>query len=251
MIPDKKLLVLSSSYPRWLGDHEPGFIHELSKRLTDQFQVRVLCPHTAGTAVHENFEGVQVIRYRYAPDSLETLVNDGGIINNLKQQPLKWLLVPPFLFGLLWRTWREINRWRPDLIHAHWLLPQGLVVALLSLLNRQTPPFLATSHGADLFALRAWPLKFLKSIAVQKAAALTAVSHAMTTELAALGAPLDKINVLPMGVDINQRFTPSSNQPRSYDEILFVGRLVEKKGLRYLLAAMPEIIANHPSVSLT
>jgi glycosyltransferase involved in cell wall biosynthesis len=251
IVSRKKLLILSSTYPRWLGDPEPGFVHELAKRLTTQFDIRVLCPHARGAATQETLEGVEVTRYRYAPSRLETLVNDGGIVTNLKRAPWKWLLVPFFLLGLFWRAWREMHRWRPDVIHAHWLLPQGLVVALLDLLDRRAPPFLVTSHGADLFALRAHPLTALKRFVARRAAALTVVSQAMTDELARIGISLDKVSVQPMGVDFTQRFTPASDLPRSRDEILFVGRLVEKKGLRYLLAALPEIIARHPSAFLT
>lgn len=247
----QKLLILASTYPRWLGDPEPGFVHELAKRLTTWFDVRVLCPHARGAATGETLEGVEVVRYRYAPSRFETLVNDGGIVTNLKRRPWKWLLVPFFLLGLFWRTWREIHRWRPDVIHAHWLLPQGLVVALLGLLDHRTPPFLVTSHGADLFALRARSLTALKRFVAQRATALTVVSRAMKDELARIGIPMQKVSVQPMGVDLTQRFTPAPDLPRSRDEILFVGRLVEKKGLRYLLAALPEIIARHPSAFLT
>lgn len=247
----KKLLVLASTYPRWEGDPEPGFVHELAKRLTTPFEVRVLCPHARNAAAQEMLEGVEVVRYRYAPVRFETLVNDGGIVNNLRHQPWKWLLVPLFLLGSFWHTWHEIRRWRPDVIHAHWLLPQGLIVALLGLLDRHTPPFLVTSHGADLFALRAWPLTALKHFVARRAEALTVVSEVMKNELARIGVSPRKVSVRPMGVDLVHRFTPTPDFPRSRDEILFVGRLVEKKGLRYLLAAMPEIIAHHPSAFLT
>ena len=87
----KKLLVLASTYPRWEGDPEPGFVHELAKRLTTPFKVRVLCPHAWNAAAQEMLEGVEVVRYRYAPVRFETLVNDGGIVNNLRHQPWKWL----------------------------------------------------------------------------------------------------------------------------------------------------------------
>src|SRR5690606_6282774 len=88
------LLVLTSTYPRWAGDPEPGFVHELAKRLTDRFRVIVLGPHAPGAKTAEVLDGVEVIRYRYAPERMETLVNDGGIITNLRRSRWKYLLVP-------------------------------------------------------------------------------------------------------------------------------------------------------------
>ena len=181
--PEKRprLLVLTSTYPRWKNETEPGFVHELSRRLTDQFDIRVVGPHAPGALRRETMDDVEIRRFRYAPVRLQTLVNDGGIVTNLKRRPWKWLLVPSFILGLFWSTWREIRRWRPDVVHAHWLIPQGLVMALLSVLSSRTPPYVVTSHGADLFALRAWPLPALKRFVARRAAALTVVSKAMVT----------------------------------------------------------------------
>jgi len=246
-----RLLVLTSTYPRWPDDHEPGFVHELCRRLTDVFDVTVLCPHAAGAATEEVMEGVRIRRYRYAPASLETLVNRGGIITNLRRRPWKWLLIPGFLFAQTWTTWRLIRGWRPDIIHAHWLVPQGLLIAVLSRMERRTPPFLVTAHGADLFALRGWGMAALKRFVIRRATAVTVVSSAMRTELAAIGADVVKAEIQPMGVDLSERFTPDPSLVRSQDEILFVGRLVEKKGLRYLIEAMPSILADQPNAYLT
>lgn len=196
-------------------------------------------------------DGVAIRRFRYAPESMQTLVNDGGIVTNLKRAPWKWLLVPGFFFGLMWTTWCQIRNWRPDVIHAHWLIPQGLVMALLSMLSSRTPPYVVTSHGADLYALRSWPLPALKRFVARRAAALTVVSNAMLDELESLGVSRDKISVKPMGVDLQTRFTPDQTVIRSNNELLFVGRLVEKKGVRYLLDALPRIIEAYPDVYLT
>jgi glycosyltransferase involved in cell wall biosynthesis len=252
--PDSKrptLLVLASTYPRWSGDHEPGFVHELAKRLTDQFHVIAIVPSAPGALEREILDGVEVIRYRYAPQRFETLVNDGGIVTNLRRHRWKVLLVPTFVLAQAWRTWRLVRIHQIDLLHAHWLLPQGLVAALLGKLLRRFPPYLVTSHGADLFALRGRGSNKLKRFVVRKAAAVTVVSEAMRDELTRIGADVDKVAVQSMGVDLRHEFAPDPTVKRSRDEILFVGRLVEKKGLRHLIDAMPAILLAHPSAYLT
>ena len=247
--PDMKnkptLLVLASTYPRWAEDHEPGFVHELAKRLVACFHVIVLCPHTLGAASAEVMDGVEVVRYRYAPQALETLVNDGGIVTNLKLHRWKLLLVPSFVLMQAWQAWRLCSKRQIDVVHAHWLIPQGLIAALLG------KPFLVTSHGADLHALRSKPLQMLKRWVLQKARAATVVSSAMRDIAVQLGANLDKISVVPMGVDMTDRFVPTEVAHRSRSELLFVGRLVEKKGLRYLLEALPMVLRERPDVTLT
>ena len=245
------LLVIASTYPRWKGDHEPGFVHELAKRLTDEFQVVALVPHAPGAVAREMLDGVEIIRYRYAPARFETLVNDGGIVTNLRGHPWKLLLVPGFVLAQAWCAWRVLRTRRVAVIHAHWLLPQGLIVATLRWLSRRCPPCLVTSHGADLFALRGRWLNALKRLVIRHATAATVVSHAMLDELARIGADVGKISVQPMGVDLVHRFTPDQAVERSTHEILFVGRLVEKKGLRHLLDAIPAVLAAVPHAKLS
>jgi len=246
------VLVLASTYPRWLGDPEPGFVHELAKRMVSDFNVAVLCPHAPGASGSQLMDGVRVVRYRYAPQRLETLVNDGGIVTNLRRQPWKWLLVPGFVLSLFWHTLKLTRQNKVSVIHAHWLIPQGLIVALARMiLPKSVPQYVVTSHGADLFALRGFGVRLLKKFVVRKAHSVTVVSESMRDELMRVCAVTSEVLVRPMGVDLKHSFSPVPSAPRSQHEILFVGRLVEKKGLRDLIDALPTVLEQYPRARLT
>jgi glycosyltransferase involved in cell wall biosynthesis len=245
-----RLLVVTSTYPRWAGDSEPGFVHGLVRGLLPFFEIVVLCPNAPGAVPSEVMDGAHVVRYRYAPARLETLVNDGGILGNLRRSRWKWLLVPGFLASQ-WVMLRRLRRsWKPDAIHAHWILPQGLVAALGLSFARVRVPLVVTSHGTDLNSLRARPLLALKRFTARRAAAITVVSEGMRKELRRLGVGEEKSSVLPMGVDLASLFTPDDDVARASDDLLFVGRLVETKGLRHLVAAMPAVLAVRPNARL-
>lgn len=248
----QRLLVLASTYPRWADDPEPGFVHELSKRLADRFEVTVVCPHAPGAMSRETLDGVEVIRYRYAPAALETLVNDGGVVTNLRRARWKIMLVPGFVLAQMWWAWRLVRAREFGVIHAHWILPQGLIAAVAVKAKRgRRTPFVVTSHGADLFALRGRVSRWLKRYVVQRAAVNTVVSDGMRGPILALDADPETLRVEPMGVDLTRRFTPDPTVERSPDEVLFVSRLVEKKGLRHLIDAMPLVIEARPDAFLT
>jgi glycosyltransferase involved in cell wall biosynthesis len=242
------ILVLASTYPRWANDPEPGFVHELCRRMVEHFHVIALVPDAAGADPSGEMDGVEVIRYRYAPRSLQTLVNHGGIATNLKMSRWKWLLVPSFI-AASWLVARKLVRERHvAVIHAHWLIPQGLVARALGKKGRV--PYVVTSHGGDLYGFRAKLLTRIKRAVTADAVAVTVVSAAMKEEVQRIHLPVKEIHVLPMGVDMHQRFTLDPSVERAENVILFVGRLVPKKGVSHLLAAMKIISSKRQDVLL-
>lgn len=64
----------------------------------------------------------------------------------------------------------------------------------------------------------------------------------------ASGFPADKMQVLYTGLDLAE--LQPRNEPRNRDLVLFLGRLVEKKGGPYLLEAVAKVAEKHPQVEL-
>ena len=124
------LVITTSTFPRWEADSEPRFVYDLSRRLTAWFNVIVLAPHAAGAKTTELWHGMQIYRYRYAPTAWETLAYNGGITANLKQKPWKMLLLPLFFAGQCWALHKLLKTYPVAVVHAHWLIPQGLMAAL-------------------------------------------------------------------------------------------------------------------------
>jgi colanic acid/amylovoran biosynthesis glycosyltransferase len=75
-----------------------------------------------------------------------------------------------------------------------------------------------------------------------------AVSQFIAGKVAQMGLPQEKIRVQYIGVDLN-RFQPALNLQKTR-QVLFVGRLVEKKGCSYLIQAMAEVQKLLPDVEL-
>ncbi|OGS99133.1 MAG: hypothetical protein A3F73_03675 [Gallionellales bacterium RIFCSPLOWO2_12_FULL_59_22] len=247
----KKLLVLTSTFPRWPGDHEPPFVFELCRRLGEDFEVWVLAPHAPDTKTHETMSGVTVVRFCYFFEWGETLAYRGGILANLRGNRLRYLLVPLFLVCQLLAVLRLLAREKFDIVHAHWLIPQGLVAVAARLISGRVPALLCTAHGSDLLGLRGALFSALKRLVMHRSDAVTVVSLAMKERAASLDIKPDKITVIPMGVDTANDFVPGGQASRRNHELLFVGRLVSSKAVDILIGAMPAILAEYPEATLT
>jgi len=248
----RSILVLTSTYPRWQGDTEPAFVHFLCRQLTEKYRVIVLAPHYPGSLREETVDSVQVYRFRYFFPFAEHLAYDGGIIENLKGNVLKWLLVPFFIASQSFHMIILAKKYQVSLIHAHWIIPQGLLAVIcrrLRLVSKNIR-ILCTSHGGDLFSLQGGMLEFLKRYTFRHCDHATVVSTAMSDRLVSMGCSTGNITVQSMGVDLAMEFVPDENAVKSRD-IVYVGRLVEKKGVKTLIGSINLLKDKHPELTVT
>src|SRR5688500_17153437 len=142
-----KVLFLTSSYPRSAEDTASVFLRYLAEHLADRgLELHVLAP--ADTSSGTTVEGkITVHRFRYFPSRLQALAYGSGIISNLQRSPWLWLQVPFFVLAMAYSLLRMIGREQIHLVHAHWILPLGLIGVVARYLCYV--PLITTVDGAD------------------------------------------------------------------------------------------------------
>lgn len=242
-----KVLVLTHNYPRFRGDFSGTFIEALSEAVQAQgHQVTVLTPYDSRFARRSDDHQVNLQTYRYAwPDRLHVLGYMRSTRGDRALRLSSVLLAPLlFLFGAL-AVLRTARRERPDVIHAHWALPNGFLGALTARLLRI--PLVVSLPGSDVFVSGLNPL-FLRMarFAFNQAAAITTNSDDLRQAAVGLGAAAEKMRLIIYGVD-PEAIAPDHSQRAALrarlglgDDtplILAVGRLVPKKGFDVLVKA--------------
>ena len=232
-----KVLQLTSSFPRRAGDVSGIFILDIAATLAAQgVDVTVLAPHDAGAAVREELSGVRVERFRYAPERLEVLTHRGGILAALRY-PSRMLLVPPFLLAYLRAAVAATRRLRPDVVHAHWWFPGGVMGAVASLLTRT--PLVITLHGSDVHIAERPGLRKLARLTLRRAKVIGVVSEALRREVIdLLNVDPGKVVVLRMPVQMPAPVDVAAPADPPPLRLVCVGRLAREKGFGVLLDAL-------------
>ena len=195
-----KIAVLTTSYPRYEGDAAGRFV--------------------ADAVEHVRERGVEVEVVSPASFRHFGIAYGAGVVQNLRAQPARTLLLPAFLAEFA-RAARRAAR-DAAVVHAHWL-PAGAVARATG------KPYVVQLWGTDVeLARRARPLA--RAI-LRGARIVVCASTALADAARALGAR--DVRVIPSGVDVPAEVSEPAEPP----EILFAGRLSPEKGILELVAA--------------
>ena len=204
-----KVVVLTTSYPRFPGDAAGHFVADAVEHLRERgVDVDVVSP----------------AQFRHFG-----IAYGAGVVGNIRARP--WLvLAVPAMVAAFARAARRAAR-DADVVHAHWL-PSGIVAALTG------RPYVVQVWGTDVDLARRVP--WLARAVLRRARLTIAASSALADAARALGAR--DVRVIPSGVDIPNEVGEEAEPPH----VLFVGRLSPEKGIRELVAAadgMPLVVA--------
>lgn len=234
---DLRLLVITSTFPAFEGDGTPAFVSDLAKYEARHFETLVLTPRVPrAPALEHGGDGLRIERFPYFPERWETLAS-GAIIENVRTSWANLIQVPALLGAEALAVRRAVRRFRPHVVHAHWIVPQGLVATAAA----RDVPLVVTTLGGDIYALRGRFWDPAHRWVLRRAVAVTTMNREMRARLLELGAPPDRTHVLTPGADIEGIRAAADGVDTVPGRILVVGRLVEKKGIHALLEAVRQL----------
>ena len=254
----KRALVLTSTFPRWKNDSTASFVKTLSEKLSNFYKIIILAPHHKNARSFERENNTTIRRFKYFfPERLQKIAYNEGIIPNIKKSTLAKLQIPLFILseslnaGII-PLIKKIN-----LIHAHWIIPQGIIGFFLKKIYRI--PLITTIHGSGLVPLKNIFFKKIQKIVIKNSDIITVNSMNIKLELInrfpESKKQIDrKVHIIPMGIDTNLfKKINIDKKFRKYKNnkiLLFIGRLNKQKGVHILIKSLPYIIKNNNNIKL-
>lgn len=255
-----KICMVTSSYPKYEGDVTAPFIESIASSVAALGnEVHLLAPYHPDVRRAPVEKGVNLHFFKYSPfrnlniwgyaESLEADVRVKGAI---------YPLTPVVFISSLWALWQLTGRIKFDVMHAHWVIPNGPVASIIARLRRL--PLVVSMHGSDLFvAEQSKPVSAVARWCFRMSSAITAPSEDLVRRAIAVGAPPARCHLVPYGVDpgkftriegagplLKQALGLSPDTP----VVFAVGRMVYKKGFEYLIRAVPAILREHPNAKI-
>lgn len=239
-----RILCMTSNFPRWAGDSTTPFVLHLAEDLEALgWEIDVLAPHAPGCAHAETIDGIKVNRFQYLwPARLQTVCYQGGALINLRKNKANKLKLPALIAAEWAHCMARLATRKYDLLHSHWILPQGFTGALAARPLRV--PHVLTVHGGDIFGLRGKMMARFKRYALRHADVVTVNSSATRQAVNEVAGDI-RLEQIPMGVATDRYADPAqvaklraAYRAGAGPLLVFVGRLVDEKGVEDVIRAV-------------
>lgn len=251
-----KICILTHTFPKYEGDTAAPFMKGVAEGIASTgSEVFVLTPYSLGFKNSLN-KKYKLVTYKYIfPNFLHKLGYSKTLDNDMKVKPLVYLLSPfLYIFGIL-ALWKLVKKEKIDLINAHWILPNGFMASVVSFFTGV--PVVSTLPGSDVYIARKnFFFKLMATFAANTSKIITSNSYQLIEDLFKICEKRYKWRVIVYGVD-PVRFRPiredlNCKKQLGIDKdkivILGVGRLVDKKGFKYLIEAAPIVLKNNKEI---
>jgi glycosyltransferase involved in cell wall biosynthesis len=245
-----RVLYVVTAYPRGPDDVITPWMGETIRRLQGVgVDVEVLAPAYKGSRNHA-VDGVTVHRFRYAPAPLEKLTHDEPALDRISKNPAYLSLVPAYVAAGSIAAARLARQKKYDVVHAFWPVPHGLFAIAAKRAGKTG--MVSTFFSAELLwkgAVRKVMTPVVRRI-VRESEAVTVISSYTAQMLRSIAGDARSV-VIPFGAAMDPPETVQTHDRRAEDpfELIFVGRLVARKGVPVLLDAVA-ILRNEPRLSV-
>jgi len=245
-----RILHVVTAFPRAPGDIiAPWLIELLRRQRAAGLDVEVFAPAYRGGGNTE-FEGIPVHRFRYFPGRWEDLTHDQGTVDRVGRSMRYKLMAPFYVLAGMRAAWRLARRREFDIVHVHWPVPHALFGWAARRGSRGRTGLVTLWYGIELRWVKSrlpWLKQFLKR-ALRTSDQVVAISSYTAREIAELvHVP---VRVIPYGLGFAESLPGGSAARRSTDgtfQILYVGNLIPRKGVRYLIDALHRLPSTIPA----
>ena len=230
-----KVLFVATAYPRFPGDIITPWLVELIMKLKQEsIDVSVFTSSYKGLRTH-TLDGVKVHRFRYCLKRFERFTHEETAVDRVGRGVSNVLLSLLYLFFGALAMARLSRHERFDIVHVHWPFPHIIFGVLAKKFGRAR--LFSSFYGVEIRWLKKRFPFLLKpfSVLMSKSDTVTAISTHTAQELSGVVDP--PIHIIPFSAAMAERQGKTSDKRK----IIFVGRLVERKGVRFLIKAFSQM----------